>query len=302
MAYQRIPVRTINSTDVVPVINAAPQAMTTGTITAIGSTIVATDLQGIGSATVTFYGTHAGVNAVFEVYDGVNWVIQAAQQLSTANPAVVIATGVITTNATIAFNVSPLLGVQQVRVRATAYTSGTANVIIEPSTQFVPLIQTVNGTLGVSAVTPGVAATSLGKAEDAAVASGDTGVFTLSVRRDAAVVSASATGDYSETRVDQYGQRVVVPGVAGATTVTRVTSAATTTSLLAANLSRKGAYFFNESTAILYLKFGATASVTSYTVQIVPSGYYELPTPVYSGAIDGIWASANGAVQITESI
>jgi hypothetical protein len=93
----------------------------------------------------------------------------------------------------------------------------------------------------------------------------------------------------------------VVQSTATSSTVTSVAGSATTVSLLALNTSRAGASFFNESTAILYLKFGATASVTSYTVQIPPSGFYEIPsTRPYTGAIDGIWSAANGNVRITE--
>lgn len=83
--------------------------------------------------------------------------------------------------------------------------------------------------------------------------------------------------------------------------VTSVAGSATTVSLLALNTARKNAVFFNESTAILYLKLGATASTTSYTVQVPPGGYFELPLiKIYTGAIDGIWSAANGSVRITE--
>jgi len=83
--------------------------------------------------------------------------------------------------------------------------------------------------------------------------------------------------------------------------ITSVASSASSVSLLASNSSRKNATFFNDSTQILYLKLGATASTTSYTVQIAAGGYYELPLGrIYTGAIDGIWASANGNVRITE--
>jgi len=60
-----------------------------------------------------------------------------------------------------------------------------------------------------TSVVPGVAATSLGKAEDAVAATGDTGVFVLGVRRDTQTVSASATGDYNEMAVDQYGNTMM---------------------------------------------------------------------------------------------
>lgn len=55
------------------------------------------------------------------------------------------------------------------------------------------------------AITPGTASSSLGKAEDAVAASGDSGVAVWAVRRDAVVSSASASGDYNEITVNKYG-------------------------------------------------------------------------------------------------
>lgn len=79
------------------------------------------------------------------------------------------------------------------------------------------------------------------------------------------------------------------------------TSASTSSvSLLSAQTARAGATFFNDSSAIMYLKYGTTASTTSYTVLVGPNGYYELPGPtVYAGAIDAIWSAATGTVRIT---
>lgn len=88
---------------------------------------------------------------------------------------------------------------------------------------------------------------------------------------------------------------------ATATALTNVTSSASSVTVLAANTSRKQATIYNESTSVLYLKLNSVAaSATSYTVQIAPSGYYELPSPVYTGLITGIWASANGFARVTE--
>ena len=86
---------------------------------------------------------------------------------------------------------------------------------------------------------------------------------------------------------------------AATSTNARVASLATTATLLAANANRNGATIYNESTATLYLKLGATASNVSYTIQIAAGGYYEVPA-YYSGIIDGIWATAQGAAQVTE--
>jgi hypothetical protein len=36
-------------------------------------------------------------------------------------------------------------------------------------------------------------------------------------------------------------------------------------------------------------------------VKIQPDGFYELPHPVYTGNVDGLWANnASGSVRITE--
>lgn len=59
-------------------------------------------------------------------------------------------------------------------------------------------------TIGTS-VTPGTATANLGKAEDAAHASGDTGVLALAVRNQGAATLTSADGDNSGIGVDAYG-------------------------------------------------------------------------------------------------
>lgn len=87
---------------------------------------------------------------------------------------------------------------------------------------------------------------------------------------------------------------------AATATLSNVASSASSVTLLASNASRKQATIFNDSTQILYVKFGTTASATSFTVAMVPASYYELPAPQYLGRIDGIWVSANGSARIME--
>jgi hypothetical protein len=80
---------------------------------------------------------------------------------------------------------------------------------------------TVDGTVAVGpTVTPGTAATNLGKAEDAVHASGDVGVMALAVRNDAATALA-ANGDYIPITTDSTGKvyttavvTSVIPGTA----------------------------------------------------------------------------------------
>lgn len=83
-------------------------------------------------------------------------------------------------------------------------------------------------------------------------------------------------------------------------TLANVASSASNTNLFAATAQINARVVYNDSTAVLYLKFGATASTTSYTVQIASQGYFEFPDPLYAGQVDGIWASANGFARTTQ--
>lgn len=87
---------------------------------------------------------------------------------------------------------------------------------------------------------------------------------------------------------------------AGTATLTNVASSATSVALLAANTARKGLIVENDSTAIAFLKFGATASATSFSVRLPANTRWEMSAPVYTGQIDAIWASANGAARVTQ--
>lgn len=89
---------------------------------------------------------------------------------------------------------------------------------------------------------------------------------------------------------------------------TSVAAATSTTELFAAAYpdensgnGANGRAVFNDSTATLYLLFGANASTTNYTVQIAAGGYYEFPCAngMYCGEVDGIWSAANGSARVT---
>lgn len=82
--------------------------------------------------------------------------------------------------------------------------------------------------------------------------------------------------------------------------LSNVSSSASSVTVIAANDFARGRTVYNDSTAVLYLKFGATASTTSYTVQLAAGAYYEFPQPLYTGVVDGIWSAANGAARVTE--
>lgn len=83
-------------------------------------------------------------------------------------------------------------------------------------------------------------------------------------------------------------------------TLANVAYSATNVTLLASNSSRKMCTIFNDATVALYIKMGATASATSFTVKVLAGGYWEMPTIGYTGIIDGIWdAAGSGAARVT---
>lgn len=83
---------------------------------------------------------------------------------------------------------------------------------------------------------------------------------------------------------------------------TTVASSITSGPLLAANAARQGAVFTNRSSAILYLLLGAgTASATNYTVTLNGGDSFILKRGDYTGVVNGVWGSATGDVQVTET-
>lgn len=82
-------------------------------------------------------------------------------------------------------------------------------------------------------------------------------------------------------------------------TQSTVAASASNVTLLASNSNRLGGTIANDSTASLYIKLGATASTSSYTVKLLQDDYFEIPF-AYTGIIDGIWSSATGNARITE--
>lgn len=87
-------------------------------------------------------------------------------------------------------------------------------------------------------------------------------------------------------------------------TLANVASSATSVTLFAAAEPNQAdlRMIFNDSSAVLYVKFGTAASTTSFTVLIAAGGYYEFPRPLYTGLVTGIWASANGAARCTQAV
>lgn len=89
------------------------------------------------------------------------------------------------------------------------------------------------------------------------------------------------------------------PSAAGASVCSSITASQSSQTLLAANAARLGATVYNDSAAVLCLKLGAAAGLSSFTCKLAAGAYYEVPFG-YVGIIDGVWTAADGAARVTE--
>lgn len=156
-------------------------------------------------------------------------------------------------------------------------------VVIASDQSAVPVSGTVTANIGTTA----------GLALDATLTGGTQRTKITDGVSNAAVKAASTAAVAADPAL------VVAQRQAATGTQTSIVSVVVNVTLLAANAARLGATIYNDSTKILYVKFGATASATSYATQLGNGGYLEVPFG-YTGIIDGIWASANGNARVTE--
>ena len=83
--------------------------------------------------------------------------------------------------------------------------------------------------------------------------------------------------------------------------VRRVAASISAVILSSANFHRLGFIIHNDSTGILWGKFGAGASQTDFTFRLGPQGSFEhRQGKTWRGLVTGIWDAADGAAQVTE--
>lgn len=127
---------------------------------------------------------------------------------------------------------------------------------------------------------------------------------TISLPTGAATETSLATvaGAVSSSNMRIVESGLSLPISSSAAETYSIDDQATNATLLDANASRKGFGIYNDSAQDLYIKFGATATTTSFSVKLQPAAYYELAGHgVYTGRIDGIWgANGTGAARVTE--
>lgn len=102
---------------------------------------------------------------------------------------------------------------------------------------------------------------------------------------------------FLDLSVDDQGRLIVAKSDTSA--VTSVSGSASSVTVLASNADRLGGVFYNDSSASAYLKLGATASTSSFTIKMATGDYFEIPYG-YTGRVDCIWDSATGNMRVTE--
>lgn len=87
----------------------------------------------------------------------------------------------------------------------------------------------------------------------------------------------------------------------GNAAVTSVAYNASNATLLNATPARMGAYFFNDTDKAAYIKLGATATTSDFTVKVAAGAGWALPFS-YVGKVDyiGEGGGTTGAVHVTE--
>jgi hypothetical protein len=180
----------------------------------------------------------------------------------------------------------PTVGMSQVRARATTIsTAGDVTLTALPNPMPLGSLDDTNYALHLD---------NLGELTTGGYFTPDGGMF---IPKSAGLVFNG--GGWDKLRGDILGLHVSRSATSATATLSNVSGSASSVTLLALNAARKGASIYNDSTAILYVKFGTTASATSFTVKMAADAHYEVPFG-FTGRIDGIWASATGAARITE--
>ena len=95
---------------------------------------------------------------------------------------------------------------------------------------------------------------------------------------------------------------ITAENVLSSLTNTIVPAATGATVILASNTSRRSFSFYNGANSTAFLLFGASPSTTRYSLQVLSGAFYEMPLPVYTGAINAVWNTALGSGFVTEGV
>jgi hypothetical protein len=257
----------------------SPTNQVIGTAAQAGDTVTAV-VAGSPGCIISITGAFVMTNS-FEgsVDGGATWFAVAGHTIGGLGSGASSTTGAVT----LVINCS---GCTHVRTRVSAYTSGSASITIR-SSLYAPSVGGSIGSITIG-VAPGVTAASLGKAEDAAHTSGDTGVFMLGVRNDARVALTNTDLDYSPLAVHPTGAAYVQALLSSAGLATNAPSqhhlvAAAGTNATSVKGSAGGIQRIivtNTNAALRYLKFfnKATAPTVGTDTPVLTIGVPPLST------------------------
>lgn len=109
---------------------------------------------------------------------------------------------------------------------------------------------------------------------------------------------------YLEVNVKTGGS---TPSPPATSTLTNISASTSNQTALSANANRLGAIFVNDSDTKCVLKYGATATATSFTATVFPGANWKIAVGEYDGRVDVLWisdtgaAAPTGALRVTES-
>jgi hypothetical protein len=250
-------------------VTAAEATATTGTITTSSSTVAAS-VVGYSHVGISINGTYAGVNVTFEFSDdsGTTWY---GLQVTRSDSSVVESTSGVLANASRAWDCT-VPSCTNFRVRATAYTSGTASVRIIPSA--FPSVYNIAGNLRVTDAT----AANFLPTMDAAARRGFVGVTdgTSSAAVKAASTAPVATDPALVVGISPNSPTLLVQSVAGTSGGWSVNSQTGLTNTKVAVKASAGTFagymLYNPSASASYVQVFDVAS-GSVTLGTTPPTY-----------------------------
>jgi hypothetical protein len=163
---------------------------------------------------------------------------------------------------------------------------------------------TVNGTVTVDSITNPITI-------DTTTPLDITGAVDILNPVDVIVSGATFNGDnllveLSGTNIDANGALLITGSITStpmkcpATVVTGFDASTTNITVLAANNGRCSALFYMDGNSRAFIKLGAGASSSDYTVELRNNAYFELPAN-YTGQVDVVFNNnANNTLRITE--
>ena len=71
-------------------------------------------------------------------------------------------------------------------------------------------------------------------------------------------------------------------------------------SILAANTNRRGAMIFHKTGGIVYVGLGFAPTATEFTFALEPGDLWEMPQPIFTGAIQATAGTPQATLMVTE--